>query len=411
MLFAASALFLVIRNGISNSATLTKDVASDALARLPSHATAPIERLAELGWTVTPQPDKLQFSITGPNLPDMALSASLFNTLDRPFTLQLQQLNSLAGLHLLSDNHQCTEIGIGASEFTDTAELGGFTNLTKLVISQTPLNGKGVLDASPLGKLVNLRVLVLNSSRVKDVTFASSLVNLETLNLGETLVTDISAVSALSKLVSFDVRGTRVTDLRPLRQSLALRELEIGGAQTLSLTNLSHLDGLKQLRVIEQGDVDLSTISSLVTLERIFLWGPLHVDANVLRPLKALKDLQISGFGFQQIATTVVNAQAIAELKNLNTLTLGSLRLDTFDFLGSLMSLTTLNLNELPLNSIEPVRKLQALKSISLTSIPVVDITPLVDLPALEEVRIMRTPARSDAVSALERRGVKVIVY
>jgi Leucine-rich repeat (LRR) protein len=411
MSFGAIALFLVVRDGRSNRATQVKATGLEAIARLPSHATAPIEQLAGLGWTVTPQPDKLQFSVSGPSLPDMAVSSNLFNKLDRPFTLQLQQLNSLAGLHLLSGNHQCTELSIGAGEFTDTSELRDFTNLTKLVISQTPLNGKGVLDASPLGKLVNLRSLVLNSSRVRDATFVSSLTNLETLNLGQTLVTDISALSGHSKLISFDVRGTRVTDLRPLKQSLALRDLEIGGAQMPSLTNLAHLDGLKQIRVIEQDGVDLSAISSLINLESIFLWGPPRVDANVLRPLKALKELQISGFGFQQAATMVINAQAIAELKNLRTLTLGSLRLDTFDFLGELPSLTALSLNELPLNSIETMRKLQALKSISFISIPVVDITPLIDLPALEEVRLMRTPARSDTVSALERRGVKVTVY
>jgi hypothetical protein len=95
----------------------------------------------------------------------------------------------------------------------------------------------------------------------------------------------------------------------------------------------------------------------------------------------------------------------LANLKSLETLTLGSLRLDSIDFVTGLASMTALNLNELPISSIEPVRSLQKLKSISLTSIPVVDITPLVALPSLEEVRLMRTPARSDAVSALERRG------
>jgi hypothetical protein len=211
----------------------------------------------------------------------------------------------------------------------------------------------------------------------------------------------------LSKLKSFDVRGTRVADLRPLKQSLQLIDLNVGGAQLA----LAHLDNLKKLTVIEQGDVDLSNISSLVALERLFVWGPLRVDAANFRQLKALKSLQISGFGFQQNITAVTNPQAFSQLKTLEILTLGSLQLDNLDFVKTLASLTSLNLNELPLNSIEPVRHLKSSKTISLASIPVVDMMPLVDLPALEEVRILRTPARSDAVSALEKRGVKVTVH
>jgi Leucine-rich repeat (LRR) protein len=411
IIFGTMALVLLFKEGGWSRSDRAKQIPAEALAHLNSQASAPISRLAELGWTVTPQPDRLQFSTSSPKLPDMQASADLFSKLERPFILQLQGLASLDGLHLLAGNPQCTEIGIGAGEFTDTSELGGFENLTKLSISQTPLNGKGILDASPLGKLINLRALVLNSSRVKDPTFIASLTNLETLNLGQTLVTDISPVSSLSKLKSFDIRGTRVTDLRPLKQSLALRELEIGGAQMPTLNSLAHLDALKQLRIIEQGDVDLSPIASLVTLEELFMWGPLRVDAANLRPLKALKNLQISGFGFQQSATAVANTDAFSDLTALEVLTLGSLQLNNLDFVKTLTSLTSLNLNELPITSIEPVRALRALKSISLTTIPVVDITPLVDLPVLEEVRIMRTPARSDAVSALEKRGVKVTVY
>ncbi|MCA1525922.1 leucine-rich repeat domain-containing protein [Bradyrhizobium yuanmingense] len=411
--FGAIALVLIIREQKGGRDIQTNDAAAAtaAVARLPSNATAPIERLAELGWTVAPQPDKLQFSISRTTLPDMSESAELFAKLDRPFTLQLQNLTSLTGLHLLAASTQCTEIGIGAGEFTDTTELAAFTNLTKLTISQTPLNGKGILDASSLGKLVNLRFLVLNSSRVKDITFVSTLINLETLSLGSTLITDIASVSALSKLTAFDVRGTRATDLRPLRQSLALQELEVGGAQVPSLANLAHIEALKTLRVIEQGDVDLSPLGALVSLERLFVWGPLSIDASVFRPLKALKNLQMSGFGFQQIATKVSNASAFSELKALSMLTLGSMQLNNLDFVNGLTSLTALNLNELPISSIEPVRTLRQLKSISLTTVPVSDISPLVDLPSLEEVRLMRVPARTDAVSALEKRGVKVTVY
>jgi hypothetical protein len=127
----AIALFLTLRQGVGFQSTLSKPSPSEALARLTNRASAPIAKLAELGWTVTPQPDKLQFSNSGPKLPDMNASADLLGKLDRPFVLRLQGLASLEGLHLLSANTQCTEIGIGAGEFTETVELAGFQSLTK----------------------------------------------------------------------------------------------------------------------------------------------------------------------------------------------------------------------------------------------------------------------------------------
>jgi hypothetical protein len=61
-----------------------------------------------------------------------------------------------------------------------------------------------------------------------------------------------------------------------------------------------------------------------------------------------------------------------------------------------------------PIQSIEPVRALKSLEKINLMGIPVVDISVVLDLPALSELTIMRTPAREDVLTAIERRWVKV---
>jgi hypothetical protein len=66
------------------------------------------------------------------------------------------------------------------------------------------------------------------------------------------------------------------------------------------------------------------------------------------------------------------------------------------------------NLSDIPTSSIEPLRSLKSLKKITLFSIPVVDVAPLLDLPALTDLNVMRTPARSDVLTELERHGVKV---
>lgn len=83
--FGAVALFLIIWEQRGSRVAQADDASVAVFARLPSNVTAPIQRLAELGWTVAPQPDKLQFSISRTTLPEMSESAKLFAQLDRPF--------------------------------------------------------------------------------------------------------------------------------------------------------------------------------------------------------------------------------------------------------------------------------------------------------------------------------------
>lgn len=410
ILFAAIAVAILLRSDLApvSNAAIPDQLASP-LGDVTKSSSAPIARLAELGWTVTPQPDRLQFSAQQ-TLPPMAQSAELFRQLHRPFVLVLQQLSSLDGLRYLADIQECSEISVGAGEFTDVSELRGFVHLTKLSISQTPLNGHGILDASPLSALINLHELNLGMSRIKDANFVSGMSQLEKLYLGQTLIAELPSLSSLAQLRYLAIRGTRVVDLRPLRQSLLLEELEIGGAQVAALGSLSHLDNLKRLTMIEQGEVELEAIGSLASLENLFVWGPPRIDLSAIAQLRKLKNLSISGLGFGPV-TSVTNAESISRLSSLEVLSLGGLQLNELDFVSRLERLSELNLNELPVASIEPVRSLLSLKKISLTSTRVVDLTPLINLPALEEVRIMRTPARADVVSILEKRGVKVTVY
>jgi hypothetical protein len=120
---------------------------------------ASLARLAQLGWTVKPSADGIQFEIANGPLPPMKESANLFRALSVPFGLHFQSVNGLEGLHYLSDVEGCTKIEINAGEFTNISDLAGFNHLTSLIISQIPLNGVGVVDSSPLASLsVRLRI-------------------------------------------------------------------------------------------------------------------------------------------------------------------------------------------------------------------------------------------------------------
>jgi Leucine-rich repeat (LRR) protein len=77
-------------------------------------------------------------------------------------------------------------------------------------------------------------------------------------------------------------------------------------------------------------------------------------------------------------------------------------------FLRGLANLNELNIGMMPVSSVEPLRGLTSLKRVSLNLTDIVDISPLLDLPALTSLSVLRTPARADVLTQLERNGVKI---
>ena len=194
-------------------------VASAIWFFLPSDGTqassATLSRLAELGWTVKPAQDEITFEIAGGSLPPMEESATYFEQYKKPFRLQFQSVKNLDGLHYLANVPNCVSLGVSAGEFTDISELRGFTHLAKLFVSQVPLNGVGVVDASPLSTLTNLNELSLSMTRVRFADPLAPLTKLRSLYLGQTLISDLSPVSGLHFNREADHQGHASNRLNP----------------------------------------------------------------------------------------------------------------------------------------------------------------------------------------------------
>jgi hypothetical protein len=366
-----------------------------------------VSKLAELGWTVKPGATDIEFEVTNKQMPDGQQSAFYFRKLHKPFRLHFQSVKGIAGLHSLSDIAGCTKIEINAGEMTDIGELRGFKHLKILGMSQTPINGLSIIDISPISSMTDLRELNLGGSKVTDVTPISGLTNLRVLNLYDTPVRDLSPLSRLVLLESLEIRATGARDMSVLAGMKYLRELGIDGKQGPDLTKLSHSKALKILRIIDQGNVDLSSVGQLTSLESLFVWGPPRLDLSPLHTLTSLRDLHISGLGVGNLSA-VTGLDALGKLAELQKLTLGSLAVSDLTFVSNLKHLTEINIGMMPVSSIEPLRGLASLTSVSLNLTSVVDISPLLDLPALKTLSVIRTPARADVLTQLERSGVKI---
>ena len=128
------------------------------LTAIPQRENAsPIERLSQLGWTVKPGKGDLQFELANSPLPNMEESARCFRELQKQFRIYLQGTKAISALASISGIGSCKQVVIGAGEFTDVSDLAGFTHLTSLLISQTPINGLSVLDLAPILTLEPLR--------------------------------------------------------------------------------------------------------------------------------------------------------------------------------------------------------------------------------------------------------------
>jgi len=374
-------------------------------------AETPIENLARLGWNIKSD-DKagITFEISDKPLPSMKESADSFRAVHKPFRLNLQQVPSIAGLRFLSEVNDCVGVEIGASNIDDLAELRDLTSLRTLVISQTPFTARNVLDISPLSSLLNLETLSLGMSRVTNLESLRGLTKLKSLSIGGSLVRDLSPIKGLTSLKSLDVRDSGVTDVSTLGGDDALEELSVDNKQIPSLTHLSRLPNLTRLNIIARVPVDMAAVGSLSNLKFLFIWGPPVIDMSPLRNLGKLTTLQVSGFGFTAGRSRIIDADAIGDLSQLRTLTLGSVEMNSLMFLTRLNNLVQLNLNDLPVTSVSESADIKSLKQISLVDVPIVDISPFLSLPNLAELSLLRTPARADVVSELERRGVKVIM-
>jgi len=375
-------------------------------ARVPD-STA-VAQLAELGWGVQPGKETIRFELSSRPLPPMQKSADLFRALGTNFSVQLQSLPNLDGLHYLSDIDGLDTLGISAGKFTDISEIKDFRHLRELSISQTPIDGRSAVDSSPLADLVNLHKLNLYATKIVTLQPLRKLTKLRELHLRDTWVSDLSPLSYLTELQSLDITDVRGGDLSPLSHCSELVELGLGVDQIPGLMRLTPLKKLMKLRIISHGNVDLGPVGALPNLENLWVWaGVSRFDVAPLRNLTKLRELTLSVLGMGRLAP-VDNIAVLGELKELRSVTLSELQITDLAFIENLHLLQEINLSAMPISSLEPLRGLKNLKKISINALQIVDISPLMDLPELTELQIMRTPARADILAALERRGVKV---
>jgi Leucine-rich repeat (LRR) protein len=385
--------------------------------RRDAHALSlAVGRLTELGWMVDPygreaNPQVPRFMISANSaVPPAEESLPYLRTISKPFLIGIFGVQSIDGLAPLGSLANLRYLRIFNSVATSFTALGAFRSVSTIEMSSV----EGAGDITPLSNLPNLENLTLQfCPAIRDLSPLGKVEKLRTLNLGYTNVTDISPLRGLNSLAVLNIANSKVTDLSPLEGLPALEELSITREQLATLGRLAHMPSLKRLHVevngLDQADLSvLGSMSNISELSIVSLGSTL--DIGSLRNLGTLSKLFIQGIAAPFGRPTVVeNLESIGSLRSLRSLNLFGVSVPDIGFLGNLQGLTELVMTYVSgLQNIQTLSTLPNLEIVGLQRTQVSDITPLLNLTKLKAVDARGTPARSDTLTELTRRGVAV---
>ena len=145
-------------------------------------------------------------------MPDPNLRAVVREALEIPDDVRLTQ----------SDMKRLTELDAEKREITSLIGLEYATNLTFALLEGNPIS-----DVSPLGDLVQLRILNMAVCQISDIHPLVNLTRLESLHLHCNQIKDITPLANLTRLTDLWLADNHIADARPLEKLTLLEELRI----------------------------------------------------------------------------------------------------------------------------------------------------------------------------------------
>ncbi len=234
-----------------------------------------------------------------------------------------------------------------------------------------------------------------------------ALSNITELNVAYEEITDITLIGALPQLQSLNISGVRAKSLAPLRNLKNLRELIVVSRNVANLNMVSELDQLEKLFIDNTRLTNLDFLRPLKKLVSLhFEEAAALKDVSALAELTQLQELTLGGYKTNGISV-------IRNLKNLRVLSLSSLNSTNLDFLQGLVKLEDLTLggknvdlsvvaNFVKLKSlhvehsgvkdIAAIKGLLELEAVYLDDNKITDMSPLASLTNIKTLRISRNP-------------------
>ena len=307
-----------------------------------------------------------------------------------------------------------TDLNVGANQVADLRPLATLTNLTGL-----SLWNNQVTDVSSLSSLTALIYLNLADNRVRDLSPLANLKSLEVLDLFDNEVENVVPLTGLENLRELILTDNRVGDLSPLTGLTELRTVLLKGNPIKDFTPLSGLN-LTDLKYDAVSDSAGQTRSSEAWMPDPALRAAIRGEIGVLPDIPLTKErilklgflnahdkgiLDITGLEFAtNLRGLDLRQNPITDLRPLSNLT----QLVEFHFwhvpvrptnldlrpLANLINLEMLSLDGNWISDIRPLMGLKKLRRLHLSNNQIEDVSPLAGLTELWQLWLERNPIR-----------------
>ncbi len=190
------------------------------------------------------------------------LNISSVNLKNLSFLAELKMLNSL---HINGNNledeailalHQLKkleELNLSDNPISDIAFLKSFKRLKYLGLS----NNSAILNAEPIGYLIQLEGLDINNVRFQNFNFIKKLVNLTELSIHGNGLSDINMIQNLHKLRGLYLSYNNIVNIVPIKQLLELEYLQLWNNKITDIEPIIHLNKIKFISIGNNNITDI----------------------------------------------------------------------------------------------------------------------------------------------------------
>lgn len=286
---------------------------------------------------------------------------SFSNEVDFTFTKSFKNLRKLNvkisssnNLQIISELVQLKEVSIDFTKDIDLSILKNLKELTSLTIGQHLSNidflkeltnlkrfslfPSNLEDLSPItyidklehlwiwggkfkninevGKLTNLKLLVIHSFLIDNPEFIGNLINLETLWLKINNISSLSFLNKLEKLKNLDIKSNPISDISILSKLKNLEYLRIKRTKVSDISSLKYLDKLKNVNLQENEISDITDLLKSKSIKSVDLKGNKKIEIDFPK--------EVLDAGWEAIKQYSEKSKENIAFKNVKVLLLGN---------------------------------------------------------------------------------------
>jgi hypothetical protein len=260
-------------------------------------------------------------------------------------------------------------------------------NLQKITLILSLFNDLDFIQGVPS---LNILDIMIHKSKSLDIQGISYATKLEVFNLNfgvnPEVKVDISSLVGLKHLKGLGVSLKEVMDVSPIRHLTSLEVLSLGDGFLDDFSILQPLMMIKSLSMSKLAMDDLEAIQHLEFMEMLHvLNGASLKSLHGIEKMRGLRDLRIERLKGADLSL-------IAELDQLEVLTLSGDILPDLSFLSGLKDLKKINLASDNLSDVTALLGCENLEEISINGTKIIDINPLIGLKRLKVIYADRAP-------------------